>query len=184
MNNLIYYGIRLGLLSLIILLGLIAYAPETLELSGAWSGAHEKSDYIAETEIVKQVSKNEMEQADSEMMIDAINQGLKNTEYVFSKNRFRPYNQRGWWPPILSTAIETKQADVFNYFLSQGYHCDYSNVTQGLPAFKAAISSSDSDYLITLLASDCDTTAAPLRASLDELIKNSEFPERLKYLSN
>lgn len=177
-----YYVIRIGLLGVIVLLGLVAYASETLDLVGAWSGANKKADYIVAAESVNQVVVDDRQQTDSQMIIDAINQDIRTVKYVFSKNRFRNYNQRDWWPPIFATAIQAKNSEALQYFLDEAYSCDYSDVSQGVPAFKAAITSTDSVYLEMLISSDCDTRPAQFRPSLNDLIANSKFPERSKFL--
>lgn len=182
-NSLSYYAIRIGLLCVIVVLGLVAYAPETFDLSGAWSGAKKKTEYITETETADQVVRSDKEQADSQMMLDAINQDLDAVKYIFSKNRFRTYNQQGWWPSIYAGAIEADNKEVIQYFLDEGYSCNYSNIAQGPAAFKAAITATDIVYLEMLLTSNCDTKPARFRPSLEDLIVNSNFPERLKLLT-
>ncbi|MBX2848616.1 MAG: hypothetical protein KTR16_09855 [Acidiferrobacterales bacterium] len=68
-------------------------------------------------------------------------------------------------------------------FHGDDYDCDYENIHQGFPAFRAAVASANYIYLKTLLSSGCEVApAAPLRPSLTDSIMNSPFPERLKLL--
>lgn len=183
MRTLIYYSIRVGLLSLIVILGLISYAPDTLNFFGKWSNAHRKADYISESTGNNTATMSPSRLRDSEVMLSAINNELSTVRYVFGKNKFRPYNQANWWPSIHAAAIEARKSDVLKHLLSQGYECDYANSKQGVTAFRAAVAAPDYIYLELLLSANCDTTPAQFRPSLEALIKRSRYPERLQLLN-
>ena len=182
MNGFSYYALRIALLTGVIILILLPFYPEVLDLSGVLKRGNEQVKYIEELEVEKREGLIPYESEAKAQLLAAIHDGLPSTKYVFGKNKYSVYNQKKWWPPLYEAAINSGNVEVFKYFLEKGYDCHYRNSNQGLPAFKSAADSDNPVFFNLLVENNCVTEPAKFRPDLKKLVTASKYPLRVTLL--